>query len=101
QPGANSDWTGTGAGGHGDGDYNLEAFVTAETTLASHLAEQVSMTFTDPIERMLAQYLVDLVDDAGYLPADLGEAADKLGASIAQIEAVLLKLQDFDPPAAV
>jgi RNA polymerase sigma-54 factor len=98
QPGAYSEWSGAGAGGHADSDYNLEAFVTAETTLASHLAEQVSMTFTDPIERMLAQYLVDLVDDAGYLPADLSDAADKLGASMAQIEAVLAKLQTFDPP---
>jgi RNA polymerase sigma-54 factor len=98
QPAAYSEWTGTGAGGHSDGDYNLEAFVTAETTLADHLAEQASMTFTDPVERMLAQYLVDLVDDAGYLPADLSEAADKLGASMAQIEAVLARLQTFDPP---
>jgi RNA polymerase sigma-54 factor len=100
QPGIYSEWMGPGAGGHADGDYNLEAFVTAETTLADHLAEQASMTFTDPVERMLAQYLVDLVDDAGYLTADLIEAADKLGASIAQIEAVLAKLQTFDPPGA-
>jgi RNA polymerase sigma-54 factor len=99
QPGAYSEWTATGAGNHqSDGEYNLEAFVTAETTLVGHLAEQVSMTFTDSIERMLAQYLIDLVDDAGYLPADLTEAADKLGASMAQIEAVLAKLQTFDPP---
>jgi RNA polymerase sigma-54 factor len=98
QPGTYSEWTGTGGGGHSDGDYNLEAFVTAETTLTDHLAEQASLTFTDPVERMLAQYLVDLVDDAGYLPTDLSEAADKLGASMAQIEAVLAKLQTFDPP---
>ncbi len=65
QPGAYSEWTAAGGGGRNDGEYNLEAFVTAETTLAGHLAEQVSMTFTDPIERMVAQYLVDLVDDAG------------------------------------
>ncbi len=98
QPGGYSEWSGTGAGGHADGDYNLEAFVTAETTLADHLAKQASMTFTDPVERMLAQYLVDLVDDAGYLPADLTEAADRLGASMAQVDAVLAKLQTFDPP---
>ncbi len=98
QPGAYSEWAGTGAGGHTDGDYNLEAFVTAEATLADHLAEQASVTFTGPVERMLAQYLIDLVDDAGYLPADLADAADKLGAPMAQIEAVLAKLQTFDPP---
>jgi RNA polymerase sigma-54 factor len=97
QPGAYSEWTAAG-GGRNDGEYNLEAFVTAETTLAGHLAEQVSMTFTDPIERMVAQYLVDLVDDAGYLPGDLSDAASRLGASPAQIEAVLAQLQTFDPP---
>jgi RNA polymerase sigma-54 factor len=98
QPGSYSEWTAAGAGGRSDGEYNLEAFVTAETTLAGHLADQVSMTFTDPIERMIAQYLVDLVDDAGYLPDDQTDAADKLGASSAQIEAVLAQLQTFDPP---
>src|SRR5215467_12644860 len=98
QPGAYSDWSAVGAGGRSDGEYNLEAFATAETTLAGHLAEQVSMTFTDPVERMIAQYLVDLVDDAGYLPDDMGEAADRLGASPALIESVLTRLQTFDPP---
>ena len=98
QPGAYSEWTAVGTGGRSDGEYNLEAFVTAETTLAGHLAEQVSMTFTDPSERMIARYLVDLVDDAGYIPSDLADAADKLGASPAQIETVLAQLQTFDPP---
>jgi RNA polymerase sigma-54 factor len=98
QHGAYSEWTAAGAGGRNDGEYNLEAFVTAEKTLAGHLAEQVSMTFTDPIERMIARYLIDLVDEAGYLPGDLTDAADRLGASSAQIEAVLARLQTFDPP---
>ncbi|HKD24472.1 MAG TPA: RNA polymerase factor sigma-54 [Xanthobacteraceae bacterium] len=97
-PGVYSDWTAAGGGGRNDGEYNLEAFATAETTLAGHLAEQVSMTLTDPIERMIAQYLVDLVDDAGYLPADLSDATQRLGASSAQIEAMLARLQTFDPP---
>jgi RNA polymerase sigma-54 factor len=98
QPGAYSEWAAVGPGGRSDGEYNLEAFATAETTLAGHLTEQVSMTFTDPGERMIARYLVDLVDDAGYIPTDLADAADKLGASPAQIEAVLAQLQTFDPP---
>jgi RNA polymerase sigma-54 factor len=96
--GAYSDWAAVGAGGRHDGEYNLEAFATAETTLAGHLAEQVSLTFTDPIERMVAQYLVDLVDDAGYLPGDVADAAERLGAPPAQIEQVLARLQTFDPP---
>jgi RNA polymerase sigma-54 factor len=57
QPGAYSEWAAVGPGGRSDGEYNLEAFVTAETTLAGHLAEQVSLTFTDPVGRMIAQSL--------------------------------------------
>ena len=36
------------AGGRDDGDYNLEAFVSAETTLADHLAEQLALAIADP-----------------------------------------------------
>src|SRR5205085_8699049 len=43
-------------------------------------------------------YLIDLVDEAGYLTGDLATAADKLGASPAEIAAVLTVLQGFDPP---
>ena len=39
-PAAYSEWAGAGAGGRENGDYNLEAFVSAEPTLADHLAEQ-------------------------------------------------------------
>src|SRR5260370_4461081 len=47
---------------------------------------------------MISQYFVDLVDDAGYLPPDVSDAALRLGAAPAQIEAVLTQLQTFDPP---
>jgi RNA polymerase sigma-54 factor len=96
EPAAYSEWA--GAGGRADGDYNLEAFVSEETTLAGHLTEQVALAFSDPVERMIAQYLVDLVDEAGYLAGDLAEAGEKLGAPRARIDAVLARLQSLDPP---
>jgi RNA polymerase sigma-54 factor len=71
--------------------------VSAEITLAGHLAQQVPLAFTDPIDRMIAQYLVDLVDEAGYISGELAEAADKLGAPLARVEGVLARLQTFDP----
>ncbi|MGJ4940943.1 RNA polymerase factor sigma-54 [Bradyrhizobium sp. HKCCYLS1011] len=91
-------YTEWGGGASSDEDYNLEAFVAAETTLADHLAEQAAVAFTAPADRMIGQYLIDLVDEAGYLPADLGQAADRLGAEQADVEAVLNELQKFDPP---
>src|SRR5258708_22935506 len=47
---------------------------------------------------MIGQYLIDGVDEAGYVPADMGQAAERLGASAADVEAVLAVLQKFDPP---
>ena len=81
-----------------NGDYNLEAFVTAELTLAAHLAEQLALAIPDPVRRMIGQYLIDLVDEAGYLSGDLSSIAEKLGAPAAEIEAVIVILQTFDPP---
>ena len=98
QPAAYSEWAGTGSGGREDGDYNLEAFVSAEATLADHLAEQLSLAIPDPVRRMIGQYLIDMVDEAGYLSGDLAGVAEKLGARAFEVEAVLSIIQTFDPP---
>ena len=69
-PAGYSEWAGVGAGGRDDGEYNLEAFVPAETTLADWLREQLTLAIADPVRRMIGQYLIDLVDEAGYLSGD-------------------------------
>jgi RNA polymerase sigma-54 factor len=94
---AHSEWASVGSGGREDGEYNLEAFVSAELTLADHLTEQLSLSATDPVQRMIGQHLIDMVDEAGYLTGDLEAVADKLGADMATVEGVLAILQGFDP----
>jgi len=98
EPAAYSEWAGVGSGGREDGDYNLEAFVSAERTLGDHLAEQLSLAIADPVRRIIGQHLIDSVDESGYLTADLAGVAEKLGAPLAEIEAVLATPQAFDPP---
>ncbi len=93
-----SEWAGVGAGGRDDSDYNLEAFVPAETTLADWLRDQLTLAVTSAPRRMIGQYLVDLVDEAGYLSVDLEATAQKLGTSVGEIEAMIGILQGFDPP---
>ncbi len=97
-PAGYSEWARVGGGGREDADYNLEAFVSAETTLADHLAEQLTLAVADPARRMIGQYLIDLVDEAGYLAGELASVAERLGAPPAEIETVLAILQNFDPP---
>ena len=95
-PSAYSEWSGAGSGG-GE-DYNLEAFVSTERTLADHLAEQMALAISNPAGRIIGQYLIDMVDDAGYLTGDLDTVADKLGARRSDVELELAVLQTFDPP---
>jgi RNA polymerase sigma-54 factor len=96
-PAAYSEWSSSVAGARSDGDYNPESFVSAETTLAVHLSNQLPLAIADPARRMIGQYLIDLVDEAGYLSGDLVAVAEKLGAPLAEVEAVLAIVQSFDP----
>ncbi|MFL9825361.1 RNA polymerase factor sigma-54 [Rhodoplanes sp. SY1] len=97
RPAGYSEWSAVGNGGRDDDDYNLEAFVAAEPTLADHLAEQLALAVTDPAERMIGQYLLDMVNESGYLAGDPAEVADKLGCPPERVEAVLATLQTFNP----
>ena len=97
-PAGYSEWAGVGSGGRDEGEYNLEAFVPAETTLADWLREQLALAVSGPARRLIGQYLIDMVDEAGYLSGDLPSVAEKLGTSVTEIEAVLSILQSFDPP---
>ena len=94
---AYSEWSGAGSAASGE-DYNLEAFVSVETTLTDHLAEQMALAISNPAGRMIGQYLIDMVDEAGYLTGDLDAVTDKLGARRSDVELVLAVLQAFDPP---
>jgi RNA polymerase sigma-54 factor len=94
---AHSEWASVGSGGRDDGEYNIEAFVSAERSLPDHLSEQLSLSVTDPARRMIGQHLIDLVDEAGYLVGDLTAVTEKLGAEPSEVEAVLKILQGFDP----
>ncbi|MCH8917388.1 MAG: RNA polymerase factor sigma-54 [Proteobacteria bacterium] len=91
-----ADW---GAGGGFEGEpLDIEERLSRKETLREHLSNQVNMIFADPRERMIAGLLVDSLDEAGYLRAELQEIAERLGISEAEVEAVLVRAQDCDPP---
>lgn len=81
-----------------DDDINPEAFVSSEPSLRDHLSEQLPLAVKDHVERLIGQHLIDMVDEAGYLHADLEQLAAKLGAPLDLVEKVLATLQTLDPP---
>ena len=90
---------GTGRGGSfDDPDYGLEQTLSGAVTLRDHLVEQLNMDVADPVDRMIGVHLIDLLDEAGYLLADLAQVAQQLGCAASRVEATLERLQEFDPP---
>jgi RNA polymerase sigma-54 factor len=92
-----SSWSNVGSGGRDDDDYNLEAFVSADLSLADHLSNQLALVVETPQDRLIGQMIIDAVDDAGYLGATTADIADRLGADLAEIERILGLIQGFEP----
>lgn len=78
-------------------EINPEAFVSNEPSLRDHLSEQLPLVTHDHVERLIGQHLIDMVDEAGYLHAELDQLAVKLGAPLELVEKVLATLQTLDP----
>lgn len=92
------DWSRAGRGGSGDmAAEELEGSLTREKTLAEHLHDQLAVAGMESADRAIAVALIDAVDEGGYLRADMGEIADRLGCAPERIETVLIKLQGFEP----
>lgn len=93
-----SNWQSTRAGGAGgDGDFGIDMAASREPTLAEHLAEQLHMAIADPQQRLIGAHLIDQVNEAGYLTEDVATIATRIGASEADVEAVLKVMHGFDP----
>jgi RNA polymerase sigma-54 factor len=78
-------------------DYNLEAFVAEEKTLADHLGDQLGLALADPTMRLIGRSLINEIDEAGYLQADVEGVAERLGAPTALVEETLAVIQTFEP----
>lgn len=96
QPGL-SDWSRVGSGGGmGDGD-DRERPDHREATLWEHLQAQASSAGFSAADHAIALTLIDATDEGGYLRADLGEIAERLGVDTGRIEAVLAVCHGFEP----
>jgi RNA polymerase sigma-54 factor len=72
--------------------------LTAGTSLAEFLMEQVRETDLDNEQRMLAETIIGNIDDYGYLKASVEEIAEPLQLTVEKISEVLKIIQSFDPP---
>ncbi len=97
--GGSVDWSKAGSGGsfNGSSEYDAAANTAAAISLSEHLGEQLAMAVHDPKDRLIGAYLIDHVDENGYLRTDLNDIADRLGVSGSRVQSLLAILQTFEP----
>lgn len=95
-----NDYAGSGNNSSGDDDAGDREDAASED-LRDHLCWQLNLTPMSPIDRAIAETIIDGVDDDGYLTESnesiAGSVASLAKVSDAQIDAVRSRLQQFDP----
>ncbi len=76
---------------------NYENIVSAASDLADHLIWQLQLSDMDDGDRIIAQHIIGNLDRDGYLKATIEEIAQASSAQEERVEAVLSRLQEFDP----
>ncbi|HSX26404.1 MAG TPA: RNA polymerase factor sigma-54 [Chlamydiales bacterium] len=66
--------------------------------LHDHLMRQVRESFRSPLDQMIAEELLEHLDERGFLSAPLEKIATFFQKPLSHIEAALSILQTFDPP---
>lgn len=84
-----------------DGETSALDLMAVEVSLAAHLHSQLGVMTLDPRELMLARWVVDSLDEDGYMRTPLEEllSLEQLDppAEIEELECALLRVQSLDP----
>jgi RNA polymerase sigma-54 factor len=87
---------GTAAGGEGGEGGDLQETLVGAESLAAQLMAQAGAVLSGRA-LLIADHIVDALDEAGYLTVPLPDIAERLGAPLAEVERVLAVIQTFDP----
>lgn len=90
--------TGTVTGGGGfSGDMDFEGRIQDHQDLRGYLTEQIKIIPFSQQDMLVASYLIEMIDDAGYIHSSMDEVSESLGLELADVETVLSTLQGMEP----
>jgi len=81
-----------------DKDYTFEQYTSSDITLSEHLLFQYQFASTKRSCRNMGKYIIESLDENGYMTLKKEEIADRFGAPVEKVEEVLDIIQGFDPP---
>lgn len=86
-----------GGQGEGGSDFDMDDFAAAGLSLREFVDQQVPFAVQGAADRLIAQQLIDLLDDNGYIAPELEAIAERVGKPVADVERVLATLQTLEP----
>jgi RNA polymerase sigma-54 factor len=86
---------GISGGGAEDGP-DFDSFAGEGLSLVDHLKRQAGEILSGA-DLLIAEQIVERIDETGYLLVPLADIARALGAALAEVERVLAVIQTFDP----
>ncbi|NNE39323.1 MAG: RNA polymerase factor sigma-54 [Marinicaulis sp.] len=94
-----NDWSSVGSGGGAltSDDREFGATLSKEVSLHDHLTDQLRLSTQSPSQLFVGAYLIDLIDDAGYIRDTLEDVAERLGADLSDVVETHKMLTRFDP----
>lgn len=80
-----------------DQEYNQENYVKDSITLKEHLQFQLHISVVKPKYKKIGEYIIECIDNNGYLTVDIEEIAQILNEKLSDVENILYLIQSFDP----
>ncbi len=81
-----------------DSEVNYDNFVADEETLKDYLAMQLKFSKLEPQVYKICDYILENIDDNGYLQMNNEEAMIRFDKTYDEIEQLVRLIQTFDPP---
>ena len=92
-------WQSVSAGRGGDTPSDFTAFLVREKTFRDYLNEQIGqMKLVDDALLRLCRFLIDCLDERGYLDCPLEDLAREFDLPLFSLEQALFAVQMLDPP---
>ena len=75
----------------------FDQYTSKEETLADHLKMQLGLSKLNDLDMKIGRFLVDALDDNGYLTMETSQVAYVFGTDQGEVEKVLKVIQNFEP----
>ena len=79
-------------------EFSYENFITYNDTLKDYLLFQLNTAKISKKERKIGQYIIESLDDNGYLCMETSDMSDILKVKLTEVQKALKIVQAFDPP---